>query len=168
MSNIPLEVSDYSLDDLVKEFGHTPVYSKVFDTKEGRTFILEFETVGLMNEFVAKFNDYEIKEGHKVTVDLYEQKSRMQKRKERRNQEGSGYGSHYREASPQSNTRPGKVNKRERKPRATLEELDAELEAYMTSGSQDSSISASIPPTTENTELTSPDITNSNSDAMQE
>lgn len=136
MTKIPLDVSDYTLDDLVKDFGHTPVHTNLFDTKEDRTFIVEFETVEIMNEFVAKYNDYEIEEGFKVTVEVFEQKPRNQ-RKSRGG--ASGYGSHYeRQSQPQQRqerTRGGLQRGRPQKP--TLEELDAQLESYMNTGSND-------------------------------
>lgn len=142
--HIPLDVSDYTLDDLIKEFGRSPVYSKVFDTKEDRTFLIEFESLDIMNEFVTKYNNYEIADGFKVTVELFEQKPRKQKRN---NTSGRrvGYGSHYQKhEQPQEKPKGGRARK-ERLHKPTLEELDAQLAAYMNSDSKEASESSQEP-----------------------
>lgn len=136
MLHIPLNVSDYTLDDLVKEFGHKPLYSKVFDNKEDRTFIIEFENLDIMNDFVSKYNGYEIEENCKVIVEVFQQKSRKQKGRLSRG-DTSHYGSHYNRTS-QGQGRRGtskSASRRQTQKRPTLEELDAQLEAYMNSGS---------------------------------
>lgn len=136
MSHIPLNVSDYTLDDLIKEFGHKPLYSKVFDTKEDRTFIIEFKNLDIMNNFVDKYNGYEIEENCKVTVEVFEQKSRKQKGRFSRS-DLPHYGSHYKKTY-RSQLRRGiskPTSRRQTAKRPTLEELDAQLEAYMNSGS---------------------------------
>lgn len=146
MTKIPLDVSDYTLDDLVKDFGHPALHTKLFDNKEDRTFIVEFETLDIMNEFVAKYNHYEIEDGFKVTVEVFEQKSRKQKN----NRNGiSSYGSHY-ERQPQPRQERGRGGpKRERPQKPTLEELDAQLAAYMNTGDNETA-----PTSAESTEAT--------------
>lgn len=136
MSHIPLNVSDYTLDDLVKEFGYKPIYSKVFDTKEDRTFIIEFKTLDIMNNFVNKYNGFEIEENCKVIVEIFEQKSRKPKNRSYRDK-SSRYGSHYNRIS-QGTPRRGiskAFSRRQAPKRPTLEELDAQLAAYMNSDS---------------------------------
>lgn len=59
ISKIPLDVSDYTLDDMIKEFG-SPIFSKIFDNKEDRTCIYEFEDPEVLEKIVERYNGHEL------------------------------------------------------------------------------------------------------------
>ncbi|AJS47982.1 Yra2p [Saccharomyces cerevisiae YJM1419] len=134
ISKIPLDVSDYTLDDMIKEFG-SPRFSKIFDNKEDRTCIYEFEDPEVLEKIVERYNGYELHNA-KIEVEIYQPQrkhSRMNahnRRKQTAQEHGRGRpGSHYRQ-------RPNRVSKknkgREKNNTPTsVEALDAELDAYM-------------------------------------
>lgn len=121
--NIPLEVSDYTLEDMVQEFG-TPIYSNFNDTKEYRIAVFEFEDPSVLAKIVEKYNDTELN-GSKIKVEIYEFSENIDKRRRRRDNHGSG-GSHY-------GVTKKKGKAREPVKPLTVQDLDAELEEYMNS-----------------------------------
>lgn len=121
--SIPLDVSDYTVEDMVQEFGK-PIYTNFYDTKESRTAVFEFEDSSVLEEIVKKFNGSELN-GGQIKVEVFEFSGGQDKRRKRRENRGSG-GSHY------------GVGKQRGKPRekpkpATVQDLNAELEEYMNS-----------------------------------
>lgn len=121
--NIPLDVSDYTLEDMVQEFG-TPVYSNFYDTKESRTAVFELEDSSLLQKIVEKYNDTELN-GRKLKVEIYDSNGSQGRRQRRGDNRGSG-GSHYAVGK-----KKGKA-KDQVKP-TTVQDLNAELEEYMNS-----------------------------------
>ncbi|EJS43006.1 yra2p [Saccharomyces arboricola H-6] len=133
ISKIPLDVSDYTIDDMIKEFG-VPVFSKLFDNKEERTCIYEFEDPEVMEMVVERYNGHELN-GSKIEVEIYQPQrkhSRISSHDRRRQpiqERGRGRpGSHYRQKSNRVSKR-GKG--RENNTPTSVEALDAELDAYM-------------------------------------
>ncbi|CCK71071.1 Yra2p KNAG_0G00120 [Huiozyma naganishii CBS 8797] len=145
---IPLDTSDFAIEDIVKEFGE-PTYIHFYDSKDDRTCIFELSDLTSMESFVNKYNDYEIKEGSKIRAQIFEQPMKSTRPHQRG---GQAYGSHYKvqqaERIPlRDNPRPVRRNERAKKP--TLEELDAELDDYMnkdTSGTAEQSNSTNNTP----------------------
>ncbi|CAI4034565.1 hypothetical protein SMKI_11G0100 [Saccharomyces mikatae IFO 1815] len=133
ISKIPLDVSDYTLDDMFKEFG-PPTFSKIFDNKEDRTCLYEYEDPELMEKIVELYNGHELN-GAKIVVEIYQPQRKQSRvslhnRRKKGDQEyGRGRpGSHYRQ-------KPSRVSKkskgRENNTPTSVEALDAELDAYM-------------------------------------
>lgn len=124
ITNIPLDVSDYTLEDMVKDFG-TPVYSNFYDSKECRTAVFEFEDETVLEKIVEKYKDTDLN-GSRLTAEVFEFNDKKSQRRSRRENQVSSRGSHYsvhKEKKPQ----------RERVKPPTVEDLDAELEEYMNS-----------------------------------
>ncbi|CAI1528944.1 hypothetical protein SEUBUCD646_0K00180 [Saccharomyces eubayanus] len=133
MSKIPLDVSDYTLDDMIKEFG-APVFSKIFDNKEDRTCIYEFEDPEVMEKIVERYNGHELN-GTKIEVEMYQP--------QRKHPRGNTNNRHRQPVQERSRGRsgshycqkPSRVSKkgkgRESNTPTSVEALDAELDAYM-------------------------------------
>lgn len=126
IENISLDTSDYDIEDLVKDFSE-PIYFKIFDTKEERKCILEFTKLSKMEEFVSNYNHYELN-GQNIKVEIFEQ-NRKYKNQSFYNRNSSNYGSHYNAKSPKHSHKDRNGTKES----STLEELDAQLDAYMNS-----------------------------------
>lgn len=92
-----------------------------------------------MEEFVAKYNNYQINDASKITTEIFELQNRNRRQKQRQNNftsrtrfgKGSdlearlntgSYGSHYKSTKRAPKEKPKSV-----------EDLDAELDAYMNS-----------------------------------
>lgn len=137
-----MDTSDYTIEDWVNEFDK-PLYFKVYDTRECRNCVFEFNTMAKMEEFVAKYNNFQANDsGATITAEIFEvqrrggrnnrfvladEYSRGGRSRASRGPEGSR-GSHYGSSSraQRNDTRvPDKAK--------TAEELDAELDAYMNS-----------------------------------
>lgn len=127
--NVPLHVSDFTLEDMVKEFAE-PIFSNIYDHKDSRTAVFEFENPGIMEKVVEKYNSTPL-EGTPVTVEIFEQDKRLdaRRRNHRDSRRGANRGGRGGRGSRGSR---GSHYKRREKP-ATEEQLDAELENYMKS-----------------------------------
>ncbi|CAR29176.1 hypothetical protein ZYGR_0Z00970 [Zygosaccharomyces rouxii] len=119
-TNVPLDVSDFTLEDMVKEFAE-PIYCNFYDLKDSRTAVFEFEDPSVMERVVEKYNETPLN-GGTVTVEIFEQERRPDRRRrtQRDNRRGNGRGSR------------GSHYKRQDRP-AMEDELNAELEDYMKS-----------------------------------
>lgn len=123
-TNVPLDVSDYVLEDMVKEFGE-PIYSNFYDSKDNRTAVFELEDASVMKKIVEKYDTTDLN-GSQITVQIFEQQRKQDRHRKQRGGRKGGRGnpgSHY------SSNREGRSNIKS-KP-ATLQDLDAELEEYM-------------------------------------
>ena len=140
ITEIPLDVSDYTIEDWITEF-EQPIFIRFYDTKESRTCMFELKEVPKMEEFVTKYNDFSVRENANIKVEIIEIQNKNKKRnkfvlrdtssrnrdsRNRRNNNRGSAGSHY-----NSTRQQGKKNN-ENKPK-TVEQLDAELDAYMNS-----------------------------------
>ncbi|CEP62639.1 Yra2p LALA0_S06e00298g [Lachancea lanzarotensis] len=114
ITQIPLDVSDFVVEDLVKEVA-APIYANFYDHPESRTGIFEFEDPTQLEEVAKAFADREIN-GSKVSVEIYELKSRQNRRVQKK-----GHGGKRGE-------RGGRRGPTEK---PTAEQLDNELDAYM-------------------------------------
>ncbi|KAG0671422.1 RNA annealing protein [Maudiozyma exigua] len=139
ITEIPLDVSDYTIEDWITEF-ETPIFIRFYDTKESRTCLFELKELSKMEEFLTKYNNFQVHDNANIKVEIIEIQNRNKKHnkfhlrdtssrdrdfRSRRNNRGSA-GSHYKSTRQQS-----KKNN-ENKPK-TVEQLDAELDAYMNS-----------------------------------
>ena len=139
ITEIPLDVSDYTIEDWITEY-EQPIFIRFYDTKDSRTCIFELKELSKMEEFVTKYNGYQVHENANIKVEIIEIQNKNKKRnkfilrdtssrnrdsRSRKNNRGST-GSHY-----NSTRQQGKKNN-ENKPK-TVEQLDAELDAYMNS-----------------------------------
>lgn len=113
--NIPLEVSDYTIEDMVKEIAK-PIYSNFYDHKEGRTAVFEFEDPASIEEIIKTLNGKEMG-NQSLVVESFESQRRQDRRAQRRGNHGSRRG--------------GREPKKEKAEKPTVDQLDAELEAYM-------------------------------------
>lgn len=123
-TNVPLDVSDYVLEDMVKEFGE-PIYSNFYDSKDNRTAVFELEDASMMEKIVEKYDSTDLN-GSPITVQIFEQQRKQDRRRKQRGGRKGGRGnsgSHY------SSNKEGKSNIKS-KP-TTVQDLDAELEEYM-------------------------------------
>lgn len=116
--NVPLDVSDFTLEDMVKEFAN-PIYCNFYDYKDSRSAVFEFEDPSVMERVVEKFNGTTLNDGT-ITVEIFEQERRPDRRRHNQRESRRGMargnrGSHY---------------KRQNRP-PTEEQLNAELESYM-------------------------------------
>lgn len=123
-TNIPLDVSDYTLEDMVKEYGAT-IYSNFYDSKEDRTAVFEFEDESVLDKIVEKYNDTEL-HGSRLHVEIFDLNDRKSRRRDRRVNQRSSRGSHY-------GVRKDHGAPRQRVKPPTAQDLDAELEEYMNS-----------------------------------
>ncbi|CCE65984.1 hypothetical protein TPHA_0O00120 [Tetrapisispora phaffii CBS 4417] len=134
-SNLPVDVSDFTVEDMVKEFG-TPVFSRFYEYKDGRTAVFELETPGAMEKVVEKYNDFEIN-GSKIAVEMFDLRQRKPKSSFTPVYARGSRGSHYAEIREQpftsNKSSHGSRKKATQPAKPTVEELDAELEAYMKS-----------------------------------
>lgn len=128
--NVPLEVSDYTLEDMVKEFAE-PIYSNFYDHKDFRTAVFEFEDPSIMDKVIEKYNGSPLSGGN-VTVEIFEQERRSDKRRRQRESRGGRGARGAREARGARGSHYKKQEKREETPK-TEEDLNAELEEYMKS-----------------------------------
>jgi len=131
------------IEDWINEF-EQPIFLKFYDTKEYRTCIFELKDLSKMNEFVSKYNNFQVRESENITAEITEIRSknkghhqsrfilkdttggdRDSGRRRRGNDRGS-MGSHYNDSKKSQ-----KKNAAE-KPKS-VEQLDAELDAYMNS-----------------------------------
>lgn len=131
-ASLPLDVSDFIIEDIVKEFAE-PIYSNFYELKDGRTAVFEFEIPEVMDQIVEKYNGHEIN-GAKIVVEIFEQHRKQNNRGHssggRRSDRGAT-GSHYR----QNVEKPARVQREDRKNTpVSVEDLDAELDAYMNAG----------------------------------
>ncbi|KAM3164741.1 RNA annealing protein YRA2 [Lachancea thermotolerans] len=115
--NIPLDVSDFTIDDMVKEIAE-PVYSNIYDHESGRTAVFEFEAPEKTEEVRRALNEKEIS-GAKVTVEVFESRSRQSRRSQKKGHRGGRRGP--------------RAPKREKPAQPTADQLDQELENYMNS-----------------------------------
>lgn len=121
-TNVPLDVSDFTLEDMVKEFA-IPIYSNFYDYKDSRSAVFEFEDPSVMERVVEKYNGTPLNDVT-ITVEIFEQGRRGDKRRRnnnRDNRRGMGRGSR------------GSHYKRQEDTPATEDQLNAELEDYMKS-----------------------------------
>lgn len=118
--NVPLDVSDFTLEDMVKEFAE-PIYYNFYDHKDFRSAVFEFEDPSVMERVVEKYNGTPLNEGT-ITVEIFEQERRPDRRRRnlRDSRRGVGRGSR------------GSHYKRQDRP-PTEDQLNAELENYMKS-----------------------------------
>lgn len=86
ISNIPLDVSDYTIEDIIKEFGE-PTYFNIYDTKDDRVAMCEFEELKIMESLVEKFNSTDLN-GIEVEAEIID----FQKRPDRRHPKGGKQG----------------------------------------------------------------------------
>lgn len=56
ISNISLDTSDFTVDDMIKEFGD-PIFSKFYEDKDSRTAVYEFKDPENLNKVVEKYNN---------------------------------------------------------------------------------------------------------------
>lgn len=120
--NIPLDASDYVIEDMIKELGAT-VYQNIYDHEDDRTAVFEFEDPKLMDEAVEKLNG-KVLNGNVLSVEIFE----SQRRPERRYQRGPrSQQTHGHQVRPKGSSGP----KREAVGKPTIDQLDAELDAYM-------------------------------------
>ncbi|CCF58171.1 hypothetical protein KAFR_0E00170 [Kazachstania africana CBS 2517] len=131
IKDIPLSVSDFTIEDLIKASNDDtdPVYIKFYDNKESRTCIFELTDKGKMESFVQHYNNHQLDDAL-LQVEIFEQH-----RKPNRPKSHGSYGSHYNRSQhgrPSNSGRRGVANKTKEKPKS-IEDLDAELDAYMKS-----------------------------------
>lgn len=120
--NIPLDASDYVIEDMIKELGAT-VYQNIYDHEDDRTAVFEFEDPKLMDEAVEKLNG-KVLNGNVLSVEIFE----SQRRPERHYQRGPrSQQTHGHQVRPKGSRGP----KREAVGKPTIDQLDAELDAYM-------------------------------------
>ncbi|SMN19465.1 similar to Saccharomyces cerevisiae YKL214C YRA2 Member of the REF (RNA and export factor binding proteins) family [Maudiozyma saulgeensis] len=142
IDKIPLDVSDYMIEDWINEFDE-PIFLKFYDTKENRTCIFELKDLTKMKDFVSKYNNFQVHEGENISVEIIDIRSKNKGRNQNRfilkdttrrdrdygrrrgNNRGS-LGSHY------DNSKKSQKKKTVEKPKS-VEQLDAELDAYMNS-----------------------------------
>ncbi|QLQ82688.1 hypothetical protein HG537_0H04510 [Torulaspora globosa] len=124
LTNIPLDVSDYTLEDMMKEYG-TPIYSNFYDSKDSRTAVFEFQDDQVLEKILEKYNDTDLN-GARLCVEIVEINDKRNRRRNRRANQASSRGSHY-------GVRKERGSQRERVRKPTVEDLDAELEEYMNS-----------------------------------
>ncbi|SCU79399.1 LAMI_0A08658g1_1 [Lachancea mirantina] len=115
ISKIPLQTSDYRIEDLVREIS-SPTLVNFYDKKEERVAVLEFENEAQLEKVHDAINGKVVDEA-KVVTEIFE----SQKRQQRRNQ-GRG------ERGPR---RSRNADKEEAPSQPTADQLDAELDAYM-------------------------------------
>lgn len=122
ITNIGLDVSDYTILDIIKEFGE-PEYINFRDHKDSRSCISDFKDNEIATKLIEKYNNFEIN-GKSIQVTLLDQQKRKrdadQERRKLRHGPRGGYGSHY--------TKSQKPIEQRNK---TVDELNAELDAYM-------------------------------------
>lgn len=124
ISKIPLDVSDFVIEDMWKEFGE-PAYFNIYDTKDDRTAMCEFSDLGIMESIANKFSSMDFN-GAKVETEIFELKGRQGRNSNTRGSRGKR-GSHYESnRTSKANTQPKLKSKQ-----PTAEDLDAELEEYM-------------------------------------
>lgn len=131
ISNIPIDSSEYAIEDLIKDFEQEPIFRKYIENKDERKCIVEFDSLATMEKFVQKYNQFELKPETKLVVEIIEvptKKSRSNRFNSRhtrpthhRNPGRNSLGSHYKQQK----------NVPARKTKPTVEDLDKELEAYM-------------------------------------
>lgn len=125
ITRIPLDVSDFTIDDMVKEFGEY-VYSRFYDHREDRSCIYEFSDPNVMQAIVEKHNNHELN-GSAIHVEIVEPRHRPRNRApETTRRYAPGYGSHYEKRSE-------KRTEKKRDTPKSLDDLNAELDAYMNS-----------------------------------
>lgn len=133
-----MDTSDYAIEDWVNEFDK-PVFFRIYDTKECRNCVFEFHTMAKMNEFVAKYNNFQVNEdGAAITAEIFEVQHRRGRQNRfvladeysRNNRERQGRGP---EGSRGSHYGAGKPKRAAPEKPKTAEQLDAELDAYMNS-----------------------------------
>ncbi|SCU82323.1 LAME_0C00628g1_1 [Lachancea meyersii CBS 8951] len=112
---IPLDVSDFVIEDMVKEIA-TPVYANFYDHADSRTGVFEFEKPTQLEQVAAAFTDREVN-GSKLSADIYELKSRQNRRTQKKGHHGARRG--QRGGRKESPVKP------------SADQLDQELEAYM-------------------------------------
>lgn len=100
---------------MVKEIAK-PIYSNFYDHKEGRTAVFEFEDPASIEEIIKKLNGKEMG-NQSLVVESFESQRRQDRRAQRRGNHGSRRG--------------GRETKKEKAEKPTVDQLDAELEAYM-------------------------------------
>lgn len=113
--NIPLDASDYLIEDIVKEIAQ-PVFANIDDHDSGRTAVFEFEDPAATEKVVEAFKGREIN-GVNVDAEVFELRSRQSHRVQKRGHRGGRRGP--------------RTAKKERPPQLTADDLDKELEAYM-------------------------------------
>ncbi|QLL34618.1 hypothetical protein HG536_0G04800 [Torulaspora globosa] len=124
LTNIPLDVSDYTLEDMMKEYGN-PIYSNIYDSKDSRTAVFEFEDEAVIEKILEKYNDTDLN-GARLRVEVFNLNDKKNRRRNRRANQFSSRGSHY-------GVRKERGTQRERVKMPTVQDLDAELEEYMNS-----------------------------------
>ena len=108
ITEIPLDVSDYTIEDWITEY-EQPIFIRFYDTKDSRTCIFELKELSKMEEFVTKYNGYQVHENANIKVEIIEIQNKNKKRnkfilrdtssrnrdsRSRKNNRGSA-GSHY-------------------------------------------------------------------------
>ncbi|AAS53128.2 AER449Wp [Eremothecium gossypii ATCC 10895] len=125
--NIPLDVSDYEIDDLLKDLPK-PLYSKFYDHEDSRSAVFEFEDHSILDKCVELYNGLEL-HGAKITVEIFEQQGRFaDSTRTNRSTDHVEKEAGFKTGRPRGKAR---ATKKEKPPQPTLEDLDAELDAYM-------------------------------------
>lgn len=129
ISNIPLDTSEYAIEDLIKEFNQEPIFTNFIENKNERKCILELDNLDSMEKFVTKYNNHKISPETQLSVQIIEVpsrkprlahfKNRNDNKRGNRKPGRASFGSHYKNAKSSKKSKP------------TLEDLDKELDAYM-------------------------------------
>lgn len=136
IQHIPLDSSDYAIEDLIKEISGNTTYQKIYDTKDARGVILELAVPEQMQAVVDKYNDTEFN-GGKINVEIFEVEQRKGRNKKFNKVTGDrgARGSHYNNNNSNNNNNNNnskyRSRDRARDERVTAEQLDAELDAYL-------------------------------------
>ncbi|CDH18098.1 probable RNA annealing protein YRA2 [Zygosaccharomyces bailii ISA1307] len=129
--NVPLEISDYTMEDMVKEFAE-PIYTNFYDHKDSRTAVFEFEDPAVMDKVVEKFDGTPLGSGN-VTVEIFEQERRSDKRRRQRENRPGNHGARGTRGTRGTRGSHYKRQERHEERPTTEEDLNAELEEYMKS-----------------------------------
>ena len=140
IEGIALDVSDFKLEDMINEF-EKPSYLKIYDTKESRVCIFELGDVSKMQQFVERYNGSELN-GNSIKVEIFEQQRGRPRYhhasdfavRKTGNRRGSSAFRGRNRSSRGYLTRKSVTGRSRPK---TVEELDAELERYMKTGSEE-------------------------------
>ncbi|SCU79039.1 LAFA_0B00342g1_1 [Lachancea sp. 'fantastica'] len=120
---IPLDVSDFTVEDLVKEVA-TPIYANFYDHPESRTGVFEFDNTTQLEEVAKAFTDKEIN-GSRLSVEIYELKGRQNRRVQKRGHHGGQRAQRGGQRGGRRGGQRGSVEK------PSADQLDQELDAYM-------------------------------------
>ena len=134
IEGIALDVSDFKLEDMVNEFDK-PSYLKIYDTKDSRVCIFELGDVSKMEQFVERYNGFELN-GNSIKVEIFEQQRGSRPRYQPQDFAIRKTGNRRRSSGLRGRNRSSRGHLTRKSPISrnrpkTVEELDAELERYM-------------------------------------